>query len=405
MTLPIFAPSLSHGWKPVGQNRVSRLIEAAERKPQLLVLAECASAREFSGASAQRGFPTKGWMFCMFVVLASYLATAHALAQAPPGFAGSVACATCHASQSAAQSSTGHAHALARAPDHRLRSAFPLAATEAQRAPNFRFRFDGFTARIDDGADVLAIPMEWAFGSGRQAVTFVSRGNERFYLEHYLTYYSLLGKFGPTPGQAKLEPQNLAEAAGLLYPADDPRAGIKGCFECHSTGKIEAIVPAENGVRCEACHGPGATHVASGGKAPVVNPSRFSAVGLNQFCGRCHRPPASDPARIDWNFAWNVRHQPVYLSQSACFLKSRGKLSCLTCHAPHGSLETRVEIYDARCKACHATAQPSSACAQRNCAGCHMPRVSPEPPLRFTNHWIGVYGTAGSKLKPARSPN
>ncbi|MBI2687680.1 MAG: hypothetical protein HYX27_15320 [Acidobacteria bacterium] len=336
------------------------------------------------------------------LILAGGLASALVTAQAAPRFAGSAACSTCHAAQSSAQSSSGHAHALARASGHRLRSVFPLAASEARRAPKFRFRFDGLTVRIDDGTEVLAIPMEWAFGSGHQAVTFVSRGNERLYIEHYLTYYPLLGKFGPTPGQGNIDPQNLAEAAGLLYPASDPQTGIAGCFECHSTGGLQALEPAENGVRCEACHGPGAAHAVSGGKAAIVNPKRFTAVDLNRFCGRCHRPPASDPAKVDWSFAWNVRHQPVYLSQSACFVKSQGKLSCLTCHSPHEPLETRAESYDARCKACHDRSQRTSSCAQRDCAGCHMPRVSPEPPLRFTNHWIGVYPAVGSKLKPER---
>jgi formate-dependent nitrite reductase cytochrome c552 subunit len=36
-----------------------------------------------------------------------------------------------------------------------------------------------------------------------------------------------------------------------------------------------------------------------------------------------------------------------------------------------------------------------------NCIDCHMPKVSPQIPLRFTNHWIGVYGP-GAKLKPIR---
>jgi len=339
---------------------------------------------------------------CLRLILAGCWAGAFATGQEAPRFAGSAACAVCHRTESAAQSATGHAHALARASDHRLRDAFPLAATEARRPPKFRFRFDGFTVRVDDGADVLAVPMEWAFGSGRQAVTFVSRANERFYLEHYLTYYSQLGRFGPTPGQDKLTPENLAEAAGLLYPALDPRTGIAGCFGCHSTGMPSpTLTPAETGVRCEACHGPGAAHALSGGKAAITNPKRLTPAGLNEFCGRCHRPPASEPDEIDWNFAWNVRHQPVYLSQSACFIKSRGKLSCLTCHAPHSPLEARVESFDAHCRNCHARNTQSSACMQRDCAGCHMPRVSPEPPLRFTNHWIGIYRAQGSKLKPA----
>ena len=316
-------------------------------------------------------------------------------AQSSGPFVGATVCGKCHPSQFESQSKSGHAHALSRASAHPLRRAWPLATTEARRAGRFRYRFDGLSLRVDDGVDVLAVPMEWAFGAGHQAVTFVSRGDSRFYLEHYLSYFSKLKAFAPTPGQAGLQPSNLAEAAGLLYKIGDPVAGIDGCFECHSTGGLKDLTPAENGVRCEACHGPGAKHAESGGKAPVLNPRRMTASALNDACGRCHRPPASDPAKVDWNYAWNVRHQPVYLSQSACFVKSAGKLSCLTCHAPHEPLATS---YDQKCVNCHATR--AADCGPRDCAGCHMPRVSPEPPLSFTNHWIGIY-RGGSGLRPA----
>lgn len=321
-------------------------------------------------------------------------------AQAADPFVGAAACAKCHAAQFAAQSGTGHARSLSAAAQHPLRATWPLDTTEARRAGKFRYRFDGLSLRVDDGVDVLAVPMEWAFGAGQQAVTFVSRGDSRFYLEHYLSYFTKLRAFGPTPGHAALRPANLAEAAGLLYKIGDPVAGIDGCFACHSTGGLKALQPAENGVRCEACHGPGAAHVASAGRAPLVNPARLKAAALNDECGRCHRPPASDSAKVDWNYAWNVRHQPVYLSQSACFTKSAGRLSCLTCHGPHEPLQTSAAYYDQKCANCHPAT--SANCGPRDCAGCHMPRVSPEPPLSFTNHWIGVY-RGGSALRPVRA--
>ena len=325
------------------------------------------------------------------------LSMAAGLAAAAEPYSGSSRCTPCHPAQAAAHSRTGHAQALTPASSHRLKQAFPLKA-ELHRAPGFRFRFDNFTVRIDNGVDVLAIPLEWAFGSGAQAVTFVSRGDEKHFLEHYLTYYPALGAFAPTPGQARLVPANLAEAAGLLYKVGDPRAGIEGCFLCHSTGGLsQTLAPFENGVQCEACHGSGARHLAAGGKGAVNKPGLAGAKELNTFCGGCHRPPASDPAKIDWNFAWNVRHQPVYFSQSACFLKSATPPSCLTCHPAHQPLRHDAAFYDARCVSCHDT-RPA-ACAVRNCAGCHMPSVSPEPPLRFTNHWIGVYGD-GAHLQP-----
>ncbi|MGH9659007.1 MAG: multiheme c-type cytochrome, partial [Bryobacteraceae bacterium] len=178
---------------------------------------------------------------------------------------------------------------------------------------------------------------------------------------------------------------------GLLYKTLDPQAGILGCFECHSTGPVRdtqsGLEPGESGVQCEACHGAASAHVASAGKQKLSIPR----ADLNNFCGRCHRPPASDPASIDWSFAWNVRHQPVYLSQSQCFKKSGGALTCLTCHDAHAPRLAR----DA-CAGCHASTP--RACGPR-CVNCHMPAVSPEPPLRFTNHWIGVY-SGGAKLRP-----
>jgi hypothetical protein len=284
------------------------------------------------------------------------------------------------------------------------------------RPPHFRFRFQltpkEFRVQAFDNKDVMDLPIEWAFGAGDQAVTFVTRVNEDWYLEHYHSYYSAARSLGVTPGQADIQPDGLPRAMGLLYKTMDPDTGILGCFECHSTGPVAVgpnreLRPAEAGVHCEACHGPGGRHVRSGERNQIGNPKRLSAAELNRFCGRCHRPPGAAGVQVDWNHAWNVRHQPVYLSQSPCFQKSSGSLSCLTCHDPHQALRKNdAAYYNAKCAACHhARALPPAAVCREsgaaNCADCHMPRVSPQPHLQFTNHWIGVYG-AGAKLQPAR---
>lgn len=266
-------------------------------------------------------------------------------------YIGSAACGKCHPSQFAGQSKSGHARALSWQQN------------------------------------------KWAFGAGDQAVTFVSRVDEEFYLEHGLSYYTRSKSMALTPGHTS--------PAGVRYRTFDPDAAILRCFQCHSTGPLtmgQGIKPSEPGVRCETCHGPGEDHAQSGGH--IVNPKRMTAVEVNDFCGACHRK-VSPAEFIDWGDAWNVRHQPMYLARSRCFLKSEGKLSCFTCHSPHAPVSRSAEEYSARCRSCHAAARHKVAVNTQACTGCHMPAVKLDVNLQFANHWIGVYGR-GQVLRPAR---
>lgn len=324
---------------------------------------------------------------------------------AAPAFTGASKCATCHPDQAGKQAASAHASALRPAVQHPLAGAFP-SGRKLQRGAlygfDFAFRPPSFQVRITDGKDRMELPVEWAFGAGRQAVTFVTKVNKDWYVEHYASYYPALGGYGPTPGQSALQPSTLPEAAGLIYKVADPVSGIAGCFECHTTGPVsfgkegEANVT-ELGVRCESCHDAGSEHARNPGRVRPRNPGRMTAVQINDLCGRCHRPPAAAGVKIDWNYSWNVRHAPVYLSQSRCFQMSKGKLSCLSCHDPHEPAgQKRIAEYNQHCGSCHKAAHGPA-----NCVDCHMPLVSPQSPLRFTNHWIGTYGT-GAKLRPVR---
>ena len=347
---------------------------------------------------------------------------------APPeesGFVGAATCSVCHSKESAKQASSTHAAALFRGSNHPLADSFPL-GQKLRRNPGYQFEFlrpgAQIRVRITDQNDVMDLPIEWAFGAGRQAVTFVTRVNQDWYLEHYSSYFTSSHAWGPTPGQEPIQAATLPLAAGLLYKTTDTTNGIAGCFECHSTGPVSfnasgEVQLGELGVTCESCHGPGAEHAAAPSKKNIDSPGRLSATQLNQFCGKCHRPPAANPAAVDWNNAWNVRHQPMYLNESACFREGKGVLSCLTCHDPHEPSGRRpTTFYNRRCTACHpisslrssiatnSTRRPKPVCLQQipsNCIDCHMPRVSPQPGLRFTNHWIGIYPN-GAKLKPIR---
>ncbi len=189
-------------------------------------------------------------------------------------YIGAQACGACHPAQLSEQSSSGHAASLRPATSHPLTKSFappgPL-----KRASNFQFTFElnanQFKVRISDGKNGAEMPIEWAFGSGNHAVTFVSQVDEDSYVEHYFTYYAAARTLDATPGHQSLKAGSLKAAFGLLYRTFDPDPAILRCFRCHSTGRLTLgekleVRPGELGVRCEACHGPGRLHAAAAGR-------------------------------------------------------------------------------------------------------------------------------------------
>lgn len=282
------------------------------------------------------------------------------LAAGAADYAGSAACKSCHPSEFAAHSATGHARSLARSK--------------------------------------AGQPGEWAFGAGLQAITFVSRVDGEHYLEHEQSWYTKLGHYARTPGH--LQP------GGVRHRIFDPEAAILRCFACHSTGPVSlaadgAIVPPEPGVGCEDCHGPAAAHVRDPARARPIHPGRLDGAALNELCGACHRAPSATNTP-DLRDPWNARHQPLLLAASRCFRASQGKLTCTRCHVPHRPVETRLAAYDAACAACHAAPRHRVIVKGAACAACHMPAVKPAEGLSFANHRIAIY-RQNDPLTPVRT--
>ncbi len=207
------------------------------------------------------------------------------------------------------------------------------------------------------------------------------------------------------------------------------------CIVCHSvagdvgyeSGNWQSRV-AELGISCEACHGPGAAHIAqhqnpltrylqhlSGTPDPtIVNPARLSPHKSSEVCGQCHvafdeqAPTQYNKYRAggDYESAFKLAdsHNPDDLrfwrdgtmrvggrefsgmKESACYLK--GGMSCLSCHSMHSSepnKQMRANMQtDQACLQCHEklvsdisqhTHHAVDSDGSR-CYNCHMPYTS-----------------------------
>jgi Cytochrome c554 and c-prime len=189
------------------------------------------------------------------------------------------------------------------------------------------------------------------------------------------------------------------------------------CFACHNTASSTAgqfdpehLIP---GVTCEACHGPGASHVlamkkgrSGGGSTLILNPAKLAPVDSVDFCGACHHTWA-DVVMEEGRGVNTVRFQPYRLELSRCWgNKGNTGITCLTCHDPHQPLARDPASYDNRCLGCHLATKGSkaasdhraAACPQgtKDCVTCHMPKYEvPGTHAKFTEHWIRVARSDG----------
>ena len=328
-------------------------------------------------------------------------------------YIGALQCGACHSRQFERQSRSAHALALSKTVAHPKIGTLEI-THQWPRTPeiacSFRLAPGGLLATVTDGRENRQVLLDWAFGAGTQGITFVGKIPGQVYLEFSLSYYTRKHAFGITPGHESIHPTMVSQALGHPYELYSSSGEILECFQCHSTGAVgvtpdDRIEPGELGVRCEACHGPGSAHrdaaargLSKTAATSIQVPGRLSAPELNVFCGRCHRVQASGRAPLDLTFSWNVRHQPPYLERSACFRKSSGRLSCLTCHDPHQSaVHGNPDFYNQKCLGCHKTGPGHGKMArQEGCIDCHMPVVHPSEYMQFRSHWIGIYSTQQS---------
>lgn len=162
------------------------------------------------------------------------------------------------------------------------------------------------------------------------------------------------------------------------------QAGVEklpyNCGACHTTGydpngaaEVEGLIGswAQEGVRCEACHGPGSLH-ASRPRGFAMRIERDA-----QACTRCHRSTHGELQTLN-GF---LRHEGDYPDLHP---GKHAVLDCITCHDPHlGVVQLRranLPTTRLTCETCHFTQArqhkvAQHAAMQMACTQCHMPAI------------------------------
>lgn len=328
-------------------------------------------------------------------------------------YTGPEACRECHAKKFDDQSRTAMRRTVFHADDAQALHAHPRLTFEVGPY-HYLIETDAKHSlyTVTDGKQTLSSPLLWAFGTPRVGQSYLFKRDDGHFYEARVTYFATSKTLGFTPSRDLTSPRNVEEAMDRQVPPSE----VKKCFSCHTTASvIENQFDEQHlilGVTCEACHGPGARHVAAmkelmGGKLDaaaqkdIFNSEHLAPSDAVDFCGACHGT-WWDVKFSGATGALTTRSAPYRLVTSKCWGKTGdARLVCTACHDPHLPLQTDDASYDHACLRCHTTTigatltaeHPGKACpvAKKDCSSCHMPKVYvKEMHDNFTDHRIRI---------------
>ncbi len=257
--------------------------------------------------------------------------------------------------------------------------------------------------------------LRYFIGSGRRGRTYLFE-KQGYWFEAPINWYGKKQIWD-------MAPNHLADREMPFTMPVDP-----GCLRCHASNVASSLPDARNhyagapfaqgGIACTSCHGDGTAHLASHGKTPMMNPDALEPVRRDSLCLSCHLEGHVAVARAGRKFeqfapgdnlfdfalffvyrgeagsGGRATSQWEALLKSECKKAAGDRLTCTTCHDPHGSPapQEKVAFYRQRCLACH----DHSSFAERHhpeqpdCTSCHMARA-PSSDIaheQVTDHFI-----------------
>jgi predicted CXXCH cytochrome family protein len=208
-----------------------------------------------------------------------------------------------------------------------------------------------------------------------------------------------------------------------FYP-NDPMQRPTGplCDGCHSVNyDLQTKTPTEWNVGCEACHGPGGTHVSKPVNGNIINPSRLEPFLATDICIRCHsqgRPTVNPVGGLHYD--WPVGYEPGGRLSDTWELEEHHLGEETFSHWPDGSahknrmqgndyVQSQMYVKGVTCSGCHdvhGTDFEADLIAPGNkiCLTCHDPQLQPGPRGSVEAHTRHAADSEGSQCVACHMP-